>query len=101
MPSSRAIWFIVEKTTPLPTRREDLDPATTVVAVVNLSEAESYRRVLTTQIGFVAMPAMAAAQSCTYGFSCPPLNRSAMIYFPFPYVKKFIDRAGTTSTRVA
>ena len=65
MPSSRAIWFIVEKTTPLPTRREDLDPATTVVAVVNLSEAESYRRVLTTQIGFVAvpvtMPAMAAA----------------------------------------
>jgi len=49
----------------------DHDSATAVVAVVgvvSLSEAESRRRVLTTQIGFVAvpvaMPAMAAAQRC-------------------------------------
>ena len=75
MPSSCAISFIVEKTTPPPTSVQDLDPATAVVAVVavvsfkvSLSEVESRRRVLTTQIGFVAvpvaMPAMAEAQRC-------------------------------------
>lgn len=66
----RAICFIVEKTMPPPTSR-DLHPAAAVVVVVAVvavvsSEAESCRHVLTTQIGFVAVPvAMAVAQRCT------------------------------------
>ena len=64
----------------------------------------SCMRVLTTQMGFVALPvtipAKAAAERCTYAFSRPSLNVFAMICLPFPYVKKFMDRAGMTPTSV-
>ena len=57
-----------------------------------------------TQIGFVAVPvtipANAAAERCTQEFSIPPLNRLEIISFPLPYVKKLMERAGMTPTKV-
>lgn len=68
------------------------------------SPAASCKRVLTTQIGFVTVlvtkPARAAAERCTYEFSRPSLKVVAMICLPLPYVKKLIERAGMTPTRV-
>ena len=48
----------------------------------------------------VAIPARAAAVKCTQLFSRPLLNLSAMSRLPLPYVKKLIERAGTTPTSV-
>ena len=48
----------------------------------------------------VATPARAAADRCTQLFSCPLLYLSAMSRLPLPYVKKLIERAGITPTRV-
>jgi len=68
----------------------DLNPVAAIVvvaaaiAVVSLSEVESCRCVLMTQIRFVAVPiVMVAAQRSTEVFSCLPLNQLAMISFPF------------------
>lgn len=73
-------------------------------AARSMAWLSSCKRVLTTQIGFVAvavtMPAVAAAQRWTTGVSLPPLKWSAMSSLPLPYVKKLIDRAGTTPTSV-
>ena len=59
---------------------------------------------MTTQIGFVAvpvaMPATAAAARWTHEFSWPWLKVLAMTCLPLPYVKKLMDRAGTTPTSV-
>ena len=48
----------------------------------------------------VIIPAFAAANKCTQVASFPLLRFLAMICFPLPYAKKFIERAGTTPTRV-
>ena len=73
-----------------------LNPAAAIVvvaatiAVVSLSEAESCRCFLMTQIGFVTVPiVMVAAQRCTEVFSCLPLNRMVMISFLFLYEEAY------------
>ena len=48
----------------------------------------------------MTIPAKAEADKCTQLFSRPLLNSSKMIRLPLPYVKKLIERAGTTPTSV-
>lgn len=66
---------------------------------------ESWRRVLTTQIGLVAIPvqtpALAAASKWTQGASRPLLNFSAMMSFMLPYVKNCIDLKEASSLGIS